>query len=58
MAVIATHAIQKDKKNKFYTGKILQATYFSDITLPHTLATIENASRSGREVVDMPLGAF
>ena len=58
IAVIAARAIDRGKKSALYTGKILQATYFTDITLPHTMATIETASRSGREVVDMPLGAF
>jgi alkylation response protein AidB-like acyl-CoA dehydrogenase len=58
MAVIAAHAIEKGKKNNFYTGKILQATYFSDITLPHSLATMDHALRQGREVIEMPLGAF
>jgi alkylation response protein AidB-like acyl-CoA dehydrogenase len=58
MAVIATRAIEKGKQRKFYTGKIMQATYFTDVTLPHTLATIDNALREGREVIDMPEGAF
>jgi hypothetical protein len=55
---MAVCAIEKGKKNNFITGKILQATYFADVTLPHTLATIDNALRKGREVVDMPEGAF
>ena len=58
MAVIASRAIEKGKKNNLHTGKIMQATYFTDVTLPHTLATMENALREGREVVDMPQGAF
>jgi hypothetical protein len=58
MAVIAARAIEKGRQKNFYTGKILQATYFADVTLPHTLATMENALRKGREVVDMPDGAF
>jgi hypothetical protein len=58
MAIIAARAIEKGKKNNLYTGKILQATYFTDVTLPHTLATMDNASRVGREVIDMPVGAF
>ena len=58
MAVIATRAIEKGKKNHFFSGKLLQATYFADITLPHTLATMDNALRQGREVIDMPEGAF
>jgi len=58
MAVIATRAIDKGQRNNFLTGKLLQATYFTDVTLPHTLATIHNALREGREVIDMPDGAF
>jgi hypothetical protein len=58
MAVIAARAIEQGRQKNFYTGKILQATYFADITLPHTLATMGNALREGREVVDMPEGAF
>ena len=58
MAVTATRAIGKGKKNSFFTGKLLQATYFTDVTLPHTLVTMDNALRKGREVIDMPEGAF
>ena len=58
MAVIASRTNEKGKKNNLYTGKILQATYFEDVTLQHTLATMENALRAGREVIDMPDGAF
>jgi hypothetical protein len=58
MAIIAARAIEKGHKNNFYTGKIMQATYFTDVTLPHTLATMDNALREGREVVEMPNGAF
>jgi len=58
MAAIATRAVAKGKKNKFYTSKILQAIYFADITLPHTLATMKNALRKGREVIEMPDAAF
>jgi alkylation response protein AidB-like acyl-CoA dehydrogenase len=59
MAVIAARAIEKKGRQKnFYIGKIMQATYFADVTLPHTLATIDNALREGREVVEMPEAAF
>ena len=58
MAIIAARAIEKGRKNNFYLGKIMQATYFTDVTLPHTLATMDNALREGREVVEMPNGAF
>jgi alkylation response protein AidB-like acyl-CoA dehydrogenase len=58
MAIVASRAIEKGKKNHFYTGKVLQATYLTDVTLPHTLATIKHSLREGREVVDMPVAAF
>ena len=58
MAVIAARALEKGRQKNFYTGKIMQATYFADVTLPHTRATMENALREGREVVDMPEGSF
>jgi hypothetical protein len=58
MAIIAARAIAKVRKNNFYLGKIMQATYFTDVTLPHTLATMNNALREGREVIEMPNGAF
>ena len=58
MAAIAARSLQKGKQKNFYTGKIMQATYLTDVTLPHTLATMDNALRKGREVVEMPEGAF
>ena len=58
MAIRAKQAIQNGKKNHFYTGKILQATYFADVTLPHTLTTIDASLRKGREVIEMPVEAF
>jgi alkylation response protein AidB-like acyl-CoA dehydrogenase len=58
MAVIANRAIDNGKKHDFYRGKILQATYFADVTLPHTLATAGSVLREGREVIDMPQEAF
>ena len=57
MAVIATEAIKK-KKTDFYVGKIYQATYFTDMTLPQTLATLETCLRPGREIVEIPDAAF
>ena len=58
MAVIAATAIEKGRKNNFYIGKIMQATYCTDVSLPHTLATVDTAIRAGREVVEMPNGGF
>jgi hypothetical protein len=58
MAVIAASALEKGRKNNFSTGKIMQAAYFADVTLPHTLATLESSLRKGREIVEIPDGAF
>jgi hypothetical protein len=59
MARIAhEHAIKDDPETDFYRGKVLQATYFVDMTLPHTLATIQSCLRHGREVLEMPENAF
>ena len=58
MAIVASRFIEKGRRKDFYTGKVMQATYFADVTLPHTLATIKHALREGREVVDMPAAAF
>jgi len=58
MAVVADRAMESGKKNDFYRGKVLQATYFADITLPHTLASLSTCLREGREIIDMPDKAF
>jgi alkylation response protein AidB-like acyl-CoA dehydrogenase len=58
MAIVASDAMESGKKNDFYLGKVLQAAYFADVTLPHTLATIETCLQEGREVIDMPLKGF
>ncbi len=58
MAIIADKLAKKTSKNNFYTGKILQATWYSDITLPHTLARIRSCLRKSREIAEMPEGAF
>ena len=59
LAVIAQKLLMEAQgENDFLTGKILQATYFTGTTLPLTLARLETCLRSGREVVEMPEGAF
>jgi hypothetical protein len=58
MAVIAQRAIDEDRKSDFYVGKVMQATYFTNVTLPLTMARSETCLREGREVVDMPEKAF
>jgi alkylation response protein AidB-like acyl-CoA dehydrogenase len=49
---------KKGRKYDFHRGKVLQATYFADTTLPHTRATISTCLRQGREIVEMPDRAF
>jgi hypothetical protein len=49
---------KKGRRYDFHRGKMLQAKYFVDTTLPHTLATIDTCLRPGREVVEMPVNAF
>jgi alkylation response protein AidB-like acyl-CoA dehydrogenase len=59
MAVIASAAAGPGgTPNDFYRGKIYQATWFVDTTLPHTRARIETCLRTGREIVDIPDHAF
>lgn len=58
MAVIAHRAMEGGTENDFYRGKVFQATYFVDITLPSTLARAEVCLRQGREIVEIPEEAF
>ncbi|MFK5954530.1 MAG: acyl-CoA dehydrogenase, partial [Desulfobacterium sp.] len=59
MAIISyPHTEKKGKKNDFYRGKVLQATYFVDTTLPHTQATLEICQRNSREIVIVQDNAF
>ena len=57
MAIIAQQAMDNGK-NEFYTGKLMQATYFTGVTLPLTMARLDICIRKGREIVDMPEEAF
>ena len=58
MAIIAQRAMDDGKENDFYTGKLMQATYFTGVTLPLTMARLDTCIREGREIVEMPDGAF
>jgi 3-(methylthio)propanoyl-CoA dehydrogenase len=58
LGIIACAAVDQKEKNDFYTGKILQATYFHDTTLPLTLARISTCTRKDREIEQMPMGGF
>lgn len=58
LAIIAHKTMSEGDKDIFFTGKIMQATYFTDITLPQTSARIGTLLRSGREISEIPVGAF
>jgi alkylation response protein AidB-like acyl-CoA dehydrogenase len=58
LALIANNAIEKGRSSAYYVGKVLQATYFVDITLPLTMARLDTCLREGREIVEMPAEAF
>ena len=59
MAILAFKRSQKKgTSGDYYRGKVVQATYFVETTLPHTMATLKICLRGGREVVSMPVNAF
>ena len=58
MAVIAQRAAGEKGQSDYYTGKIMQATYFTGVTLPLTLGRLNSCLRTGREIIDMPEEAF
>lgn len=58
MAVAALRLSDKGRDRDFLTGKVMQATYFTDTVLPLTMARLETCLRKGREIVEMPDAAF
>ncbi len=58
MAVIAQKKIDEAGESPFYLGKVMQATYFTGVTLPLTMARLETCMRTGREVIEIPEEAF
>ncbi len=60
MAVIASKIQERSKgaKSDYYLGKVLQASYFTDTTLAQALANMETCLRHGREIIEIPDGAF
>jgi len=60
MAVIAAgqQAGAKGSQRDYLEGKMLQAGYYCDTVLPQTLVNMETCLRHGREILDMPDGAF
>ena len=58
MAIIAQKKIDEGDKSDFYAGKVLQARYFADVTLPLLQARSETCIRPARDVIEMPEAAF
>jgi hypothetical protein len=53
-----TEKIDEGDKSDFYAGKVMQARYFADVTLPLLQARSEMCIRPARDVIDMPEAAF
>lgn len=58
MAVISDRLSRQKGASPFYTGKILQAAWYADTTLPQTLARIGTCRTKGREIAEMPEEGF
>jgi alkylation response protein AidB-like acyl-CoA dehydrogenase len=58
LALKAQGYLEKDPGNNYYLGKVMQATYWTGVTLPETMARLETCLRQGREVIDIPEEAF
>jgi alkylation response protein AidB-like acyl-CoA dehydrogenase len=58
MALIAKREMDEGRQGDYLLGKVMQATYFTGVTLPLTMARLDTCVRAGRETVDMPEGAF
>jgi 3-(methylthio)propanoyl-CoA dehydrogenase len=58
MAIIAQKRIDEGDKSDFYGGKVMQARYFADVTLPLLQARSEICIRPARDVIEMPEAAF
>lgn len=59
MAIIAyDRAGKKGRKYDFHRGKVSQATFYADLTLPHVIERAKTCLRQGREIVEIPDAAF
>ncbi|MBU2488086.1 MAG: acyl-CoA dehydrogenase [Proteobacteria bacterium] len=59
MAVIAApRAVGTGRPADFFRGKVLQAVWWVETTLPHTRVRAALCTRQGREIMDMPDGGF
>lgn len=58
MALIAQKRIDEGDTSDFYLGKVLQATYFADTTIPILMARLGVSVKAPRAVVEIPVNAF
>ncbi len=58
MAAIAQERIDAGDTSDFYVGKVIQARYYADVTLPGLMARLRVCARPSRDIVDMPVEAF
>ncbi len=58
MATVAERAMGNGKNEDFFVGKVMQATYFTNVMLPLTMARLGTCLREGREIVEISDGAF
>jgi len=58
LAVIAQEKIDAGEKSDFYAGKVMQARFFADVTLPALNSRLEMCTNLSRDVVDIPESAF
>lgn len=57
LARVAAEKI-KDRPSDFLRGKLIQAAWFIDTTLPRTLAAIDRCHQPANAVIEMPEAAF
>jgi hypothetical protein len=58
MAIIAQKAVEEGNGSDFHTGKVMQAKYFVGAVLPLAVIRLETCLDGGREIIEMPEGAF
>jgi hypothetical protein len=58
LARIAQNEIDAGNKDTFYSGKVIQAKYFAEATLPITLGRMETCLTGNQGIIEMPEEAF
>ena len=56
--MIAQQEMDKGRQDDFFTSKLLVSTYFVGTILSITSGRLDTCVRDGREIIDMPGGAF